>query len=81
MDRIIEDQDEMYQYIDHLVGQYSLSNYRDIKFLERERIGGFIYECNSGLDNYGGCRKNRITRYMIEKIEELLGQNKEVYTG
>ena len=75
MSQVMEDQDTMYRRIDHLIGQYSVSNYGET-FRESERIGGFVYECQCELGNYVGCRKGRIKDYVIESILELLNQNK-----
>ena len=62
---------EMYELIDGLREQYSLDNYGDNT---PNRIDDFIGEVNREISEYGGDRGDRIQRYFIGCIQELLSE-------
>ena len=68
--------DEMYSLIDGLQSKYSIDNIGDESDDFVQRINGFINECNREINDYGGDRKDRITRYFISSISELLNEKR-----
>ena len=60
---------EMYELIDGLQEHYSIENYGDNT---PNRINDFINEVRGEINEYGGDRKDRIQRYFIECIQDLL---------
>ena len=61
--------DEMYELIDGLQEQYSIDNYEENT---PDRIDEFINEVSREMNEYTGDRTDRIQRYFIGCIKELL---------
>ena len=61
--------DEMYELIDGLQEKYSIDNYEENT---PDRIDEFINEVSREMNEYTGDRSDRIQRYFIGCIKELL---------